>query len=435
MSLSPEETIGEKNWKLYPLFTITEKSKVRIWQIGFNEAESSLITITGELCLKEEFSNFDLEGLNDDFRSENVYEALKARENFSSRVTESIKTIRTNLGVVTPKAKRTLQEQAWQEAKQKDKLKREANFVDDLEGLLEGQVDLPFRLQLAEAYFFPDDELYNKNQLTDANLAEGVVCQIKKDGERFSCRRAETELEIRSRTNLPIDFLELQRAEMTKLLAHLPKGTVLDGELTHSKGREYVRGIISTSQRHNCMDQVIANIFDIIIPSSSVVLEDRIGYLQKAFEAYNKESNSLLLTKIENHTFNSVDEIRKFYEAALANEEEGIVIRKLAGIKLDSDSIYRGGRNHNLLKVKPVQYGEATIVAIEQATKAHSGCAKLKLKTPEGKVFGCVCHGDLEFRRQIYKNRNEYIGKKYEYKYKQETNKGTPSHATGVDFI
>lgn len=431
MSIHPTEVPATKDWSFYPLFTVTEKNKVRIWHISFKESEAAFTTMTGELCLVEEFSRLDIEGLNDDFRSGDMYTSLSKRNGFSTRILESIKNMRRTKAKVTPKSK-TLQQQAIQDARTKDKEKRDSKYVDDLEALLRGEVSLPFQLQLAESYFFPGDDNHNPNCLKKEHIANGVVCQIKKDGERFSAKEEDGQIVIKTRYNIEIPFLEEQRRQLGILLDHLPKGSILDGELFHHEGREVLHGIITTLNRHAKMDEVTCHIFDVILPKMDAILEERIAALDDAFSA---TQDLKIVYRIKNHTFYNINDIRKFYDTAIANEEEGIMIRKLAGTSYHKDSIYRGGRNHNLLKVKPDQYGVAKIVAVEAAKNAHEGCAIFTLQMDDGLKFKCNCHGDLEYRRKVYKDKTKYIGMSYKYKYKQETAKGTPSHATGVDFI
>jgi ATP-dependent DNA ligase len=431
MSIHPSETPTTKDWSLYPLFTVTKTGKLRIWHIGFIEAESSFTTTSGEICLVEEFGRLDISNLNDDFRSGDMYSALSDREGFSSRILESIKKIRKTKAKVLPKGK-TLQQQAIQDARTKDKEKRDSKYVDDLEALLTGEIKLPFQLQLAESYFFPGDSNHNENLLKKDQIANGVVCQIKKDGERFSAKRENGHVVIRTRYNIEIPFLELQKAELAKLLNILPEGAILDGELFHGDGREVLHGIITTIVRHQRMDEVTCYIFDVILPKADAILEERIRALD---EAFSSNQGLELVRRIANAIFYKLSDIKDFYEAAVTAKEEGIMIRKLGGTSYHKESLYRGGRNHNLLKVKPDQYGIAKIVAVEAAKNAHEGCAIFKLTTGEGLSFKCNCHGDLGFRRSVYKDKEKYIGMYYKYKYKQETAKGTPSHATGVEFV
>lgn len=433
MSYSYEETPEGNAWFLHPLFSVCQKGKLRVWQIGFDESESSLVTKTGILCHTEDIGDHPL--LNDIVRSENPIQEL---EQVLPIVSKAYSKLRETRCEVTPKAKRTLFDQGLQEARSRYKKKLGETCTPDLDSLLDGSASIGFKPQLAIPYFFPGDPDHKESLLTPQQIKTGVQCQIKHNGERCVSYIADDDSVMTiTRKNEVFDFLERQRVQMSLLLSYLPVGSYLDGELVHPGGFEMTHSVLSNTERHEEMDAVIYNVFDVVLPNKEATLETRTAKLNKAYKKYLVDSQyeEGVLNLVESHLFHSIDEIRSFYDEAIANKEEGIIIRKLAGGDQHKNSIYRHGKNNNLLKVKPVDDAEATIVEVQEGKGAQKGCAIFTLEMENGIRFKCASHGTLPKRREHYAKREKYIGKMYKFQYKYMTNKGKPGHATGIAFL
>lgn len=429
---SYEETnISGDTWSLSPLFTIDQRDKIRMWNITFNK--NILEVRTGILAPQNNISTYFDEGLDIvnafllGFYLNKDYPLLSSAYDKLTKTEVEIK----------PKAKRDILAQGILEAKSRWKKKKDSGYTPDIKGLLSGTADVGFKVQLANTYKFPEEKEHKATMITPENLLVGIVCQIKEDGDRCICRSHDDSIQMFSRTNLPYNWLENQREQVSLLMKYLPSNTYIDGELTHKDGLEAVRSILAREKRHENMDEVVYHIFD-ICPSNNLILEERIRILDEAFINYKKDVgySKGYVRRIKNHIFHSLDDMRDFYQCVISKGKEGIMIRKLSGEsqRFYKESLYLGGRNNNLLKVKPFSDAEATIVSVLEGKGTNKGCAIFMLEMEDGKRFKCKPHGTIIDLRRFFKTKDDLIGKSYTYKFNGFTNKGTPSKATGIAF-
>lgn len=431
-SYDEDRIVGER-WSLSPLFTVDQREKIRMWHITFNK--NLLEVRTGIIANRESINDsFDkvlgidvIKALTEGLFLKEDYPLLHKTYNDLTRTQVDIK----------PKAKRDMLAQAILETKSRWKKKKDSGYTHDLHGLIGGTADVGFKFQLANTYKFPEETDHKATAITQENLLIGISCQIKEDGDRCGCRKEGVSLLMFSRKNLPYRHLERQREQILSLMKYLPENTHIDGELTHSDGLEAVRSILAREERHEKMDEVIYHIFDIHI-STNETLEKRIDILNNAFSQYKKDPEHCkgYVTRIKNHIFHSLEDMREFYQNVITAGKEGIVVRKIAGEsqRFHKDSLYLGGRNNNLLKIKPFADAEATIVDVLEGKGTNKGCAIFVLEMENGKRFKCKPHGTIINLRRFFQERDTLIGRSYTYKFNGFTNKGTPSKATGLAF-
>lgn len=96
-----------------------------------------------------------------------------------------------------------------------------------------------------------------------------------------------------------------------------------------------------------------------------------IAYIDDYIHLHNGEGN---LKYVEQFVFSSHEEIQKFYDEAIDNGEEGIVIVRM-------DSLYKFGRHTmnsgNIFKMKEDKLEfDAMIISVEEATEAKEGVEK-----------------------------------------------------------
>lgn len=122
-------------------------------------------------------------------------------------------------------------------------------------------------------------------------------------------------------------------------------------------------------------------------------------------------------------------ELEAFYEEAIANGEEGVVVRNI-------DSKYLiDKRSKDCLKWKPVFSKEFKITDIIFDNDAkHGKLVKYVCRTEEGKVFKAVPSWPKARRAEVYQeyledSSNEVIGKMLTVEYREVTKKGAPRHA------
>ena len=108
---------------------------------------------------------------------------------------------------------------------------------------------------------------------------------------------------------------------------------------------------------------------------------------------------------------------------------EGTIVRS------GQDGYNIGHRSSSLLKVKDFQDAEFRVVDIIEGRGSFKGKAICVCETDSGKTFKAVPEGSSEHRREIYTNRDEYIGKWLTVRFQTYSNSGTPTGNTvGVDF-
>lgn len=114
------------------------------------------------------------------------------------------------------------------------------------------------------------------------------------------------------------------------------------------------------------------------------------------------------------------------YNRRVSQGFEGVVYRNLNG------EYEFGKRSYNLIKRKPRQTAEATVLSVE---KDRNGWGILSCKTFEGIEFKCqmkVDAGDRNYR--LYENALELIGKVIEFEYEELSDAGVPTKPSGVDI-
>lgn len=119
------------------------------------------------------------------------------------------------------------------------------------------------------------------------------------------------------------------------------------------------------------------------------------------------------------------EDVMKVYNKFVEAGEEGAIVRIL-------NAPYENKRSSNLLKVKPVEDAEFTIVDVEEGIGNRSGMAgKVHLRMDDGRTFAANLKGNEEQFREVLANRQNYIGKRATIYYFGWTGKdeGKPNYA------
>lgn len=117
---------------------------------------------------------------------------------------------------------------------------------------------------------------------------------------------------------------------------------------------------------------------------------------------------------------NTLDEVYAIYEEYVADGMEGAIIR-------NNEAPYEHKRSYNLLKVKPTDDAEGTIIKIIEGVGNASGLAAkatVVWNGPDGKVeFDATFMGSVETRQSILKNPDDWVGKEVTFLYNGLTGK------------
>lgn len=219
----------------------------------------------------------------------------------------------------------------------------------------------------------------------------------------------------------------------------LPEGSILDGEikLPGSSFNETIS--IANSKAHSNLFKLNYYIFDIIIPHNmgKYSFDRRYKLLNNAYSQmidtissedfnnnYEFKEFVQVISILEHKLVENEEQLINYYNQALLRNNEGIMIN-------DKDAEYAGTRSARILKYKPIQDEEGTIIDIECATGEHQGCAIFVVKDIRNNIFRLYMKCNLEQRREQYTNKKEYIGKEITYWYQELSEYGVPRFPVG----
>lgn len=244
-----------------------------------------------------------------------------------------------------------------------------------------------------------------------------VIVQPKLDGER--CRvlkKSGNECKLLSSEGHEILCLP----HLSDAVGALPHGEY-DGELyCHGMSLQQIHSIVSrTKNIHPEAEKIQLHLFDIITPEPQFI---RIEKLQR-LDNFNKTFIKIVDTNLCVSTMESLyDE----YRNTLSRGYEGIVIRERL-------RPYIRKRSRFVMKFKPKKSDIYTIIGINEAISQY-GTPKGQIGAfvctdPEGNQFS-VSAGNLthQERRDLWKSREELIGKKLLVEYQTLTARGVPRH-------
>jgi hypothetical protein len=107
---------------------------------------------------------------------------------------------------------------------------------------------------------------------------------------------------------------------------------------------------------------------------------------------------------------------------------EGVMLR-------DPNSLYQPGfRSKGLLKLKNMQDAEFKIISVKSANGRHAGCAVFKCLNDDGteNTFDVAPEGTLEYKRELYDDRENLIGKMLTVRFQERSEKNIPIFPVGV---
>jgi hypothetical protein len=183
-------------------------------------------------------------------------------------------------------------------------------------------------------------------------------------------------ISIRSRECREFANLNHIRNDLKVFLKYLPPGSELDGEIySHDLSFSQITSAVKTVKTaHPLHKRLQYWIFDIILPAdlkneliSGNILwwENRYSILVNAYTKYLEDhkiqSNFGIL---QAYNANSVEEIKKYQDNFVSEGYEGLTIRRYGSIEKNSDmSLYKPGRNVNLIKYKEFEDREVLIIS------------------------------------------------------------------------
>jgi ATP-dependent DNA ligase len=394
-TISLSEQAQGDDWCLLPLYKYDSNNNIRTWQIGYDSEKNVLLTKAGSQA-KPQF-----------------YEAE-----------------------VEAKGKKTLQEQAFQQAK-RDHLDK---YYEGYKPFNQDDENLPPLARspmLANEYQPPDEN-------GKTNVKEfPVYVQRKLDGIRLLTYIENGEIRMMSRKSRdfnysPDHYIELKR-ELELFFNYLPQRCQLDGELyNHDLTFNQITSIVKTQKFvHTDIDMISYYIFD-IIESQDLTYERRYNILINSFQNMITENPNVVISHlkiVESYRVDSYDEIEEKLQEFIDDGYEGLIIRKIClnddDPKCQKNARYMPRRTSNILKYKQFYEDEMVITDVIECRGNERGLCKL-----EGDYNGVMITvrpaENFETRQKWLRHKNRIIGQPYTFKYNSiNTETGQPRFATG----
>lgn len=301
-------------------------------------------------------------------------------------------------------------------------------------------INLPLA-QLANKYALPGQK--GKVTLQKKHFDRGVAIQAKLDGIRARSWLINGEVKVYSREFNEHPWLDLIKVELRMLLAELPPGVGIDGELYNIEFKfQQLTSVVRTFKtKHILNDQLEYYIFDLIVLQTD--FETRFKMLQDAYlRVYQKFPHNKIKI-LPYYIIHDESFIKQYHdEYVRVYAFEGLILRKVLGnyphkatTKRDiEETWYKPGRNNNLLKVKDFIDEEGTVVDITSGEGREENLAILHIKDIRGNTFPVRPQGSFETRKKWFLNKAKYIGKKYTIRYFELSSDGVPRFPVGVSF-
>ena len=299
-------------------------------------------------------------------------------------------------------------ERKWKDKKEKEDYKEENDMEE-----VETEVDKIFPM-LAGKY----EPRTDKKKRTDIQYP--CFVQPKLDGIRCIMYMKDGKIMAQSRTGTYFNSVDHITSALVPFFNSFR--VVLDGELyTNEIPFEVLAGIIKkkkiTSEDQLKLNIVKYHIYDMI--DSELLFIERSQFISKnVLEHEHLEIVDTVLVK-------SINEFKTRFAFYIEHGYEGIMLRNI-------NSLYRQGfRSNDLQKYKEFQEEEYVIIGFEQGSWRDQGTVIWKCETKDGREFSVRPKGTIEFRKDLFKNGDKYIGKKLTVIFQELSELGIPRFPVG----
>ena len=319
------------------------------------------------------------------------------------------------------KAKKTVLEQAIQEAKRKWLNKKDKELYSETVPIIDSIVEtksIVVRPMLAQKF---NIEAYSKKSRA-FKIAFPAYIQRKYDGIRCIAYMKNNELIIESRTGTPFQNFNLLKSQLKELFKTLPENFYFDGELyTDKLNFEVIAGLIHLHEKTiteedikniDLMDYYIYDFID--LNNLELKYFERLDFLTNFFKKVNKKITNV--KTVETLLVNSVDDIQTYHDIFVNEGFEGIMIRDKEG-KYEVDK-----RSKYLQKYKEFFEDEFKIINFSEDIHGKVLWHVITKFNVEAKVPPICTHEDA---KKMFKEGAKYIGKLLTVKYFGYTEAGS----------
>lgn len=309
------------------------------------------------------------------------------------------------------------EEQTLKEVEAKYKKKLKEDYFESIDDLGKERFVQPMLAHKLKDYNPEKIKLFSGNWGIQTKL-NGGRCIINKDGAWT--RKGEKYLTIPHITDSLIPFFTA-----------FPNA-ILDGELFNFSLRQKLNDMMSLIRKtKNVSSEDFKNSKDIV----QFHMYDGYGFQNYDENHLYKERYNWLVTYFQNSPYKyeyihevpyevlkTQSQLDNKYQDLIDEGHEGIILRKL-------DGGYEHKRSKNLLKSKPEDDCEVTILDIIEGKGDWTGTGKKLTVTGEHGTYDCTFKGCYEDATQFLEDKDFWIGKVVTIKYFGLTGLGTPNYA------
>ena len=330
------------------------------------------------------------------------------------------------------KAKRTVHEQALSEAKSKwnEKKNKEA-FNISIDAL--GSVRI-VRPMLANTF---DKTKYNTTLKPSKAYKIPFPCYVQRkyDGIRCLAHIENNNLVMESRKGVALSNFDTIRQKLVELLSAYPTHMTfyLDGELyTDLLPFEKINGATritlgkATPIDLENINKIKYHIYDVYSPDNPMMTYKQRMEVLDDLKRYLSPIESVAI--VDTDVVESMDDIKRLHDVYVQEGFEGIMIRDPKGVyEVDKRSKY-------LQKYKEFMEEEFTIVGFHSGESLDNGLVIWECETSNGMRFSARPRGTHEYRRELFENATQYIGKKLTVIFQEYSTDGVPRFPVGKDI-
>lgn len=325
--------------------------------------------------------------------------------------------------ITSGKVKRSILEQATQDAKRKWENKKEKELYSESINLKNEPKKIIVRPMLANTFSF---DLYKtKNRSFKINFPAYI--QKKYDGIRCISYLKDGNVILESRKGIPFQNFQLLKIQLKTILEKQPNTFYLDGELyTNELDFETISGLIRLHEKSckpddiKMIDLIDYHVYDLVDTNKlELTYQERFNMLN---EILNKNTKC---KSVETIIAKELDDVKKYHDEFVKDGYEGIMIRDMNGpYEINKRSKY-------LQKFKEFMEEEFKIVGFHEGTGDEKGSIVWNCTTSDNKSFSVRPKGTFESRKKLFIDGDKYIGKLLTVIFQEYSSENIPRFPVG----
>lgn len=332
------------------------------------------------------------------------------------------------LEVVLNKSKKTMQEQAFTQARQKYSLKCKDGYRGEM-------VSSVGKIAPMKAMSYTPEQV----------KMWPVYVQPKLDGVRLMVNTAETSVRLMSSKGNQFTHLHKIQEEVERFIPYLPFGTVLDGEL-YSHGMPFpkiISAVKTQKRQHEDLVHIQYWLFDIFWDNTTP-FDKRYAVLVDKFAKFASEQGNIRYIRVvPSDVADTEEEVEHLHTLYTEKGYEGAMIKQ-TGIGCEREKnprkkelcvakgAYKCKRCNNTMKYKHFSDTEATIVGVYEGQGQDKGSAVFEVTAPNGEIYSVRMAAPKVDRQEWFAHPERVLGKPLTIRHKGWSIYGIPVHATGV---